>query len=234
MTTKLLSHGSTNYKINKGSGIAETYSLNLSPHKLNSFGKNLCAHASEGCTFACINTAGRGAFSNVQQSRIRKTDWYISDKVGFLTQLYKELYLINAKAQLKNEAVAIRLNCYSDLDWFAIMQNKIGKNPLEEFKNLKFYDYTPNLKRAIKYLGSKYHLTFSRKENNDVEVDMYLKLGGNVAVVFDKLPTEYNGYKVIDGDENDLRYLDPKNVIVGLKVKGKGKKDDSGFVIKTN
>jgi hypothetical protein len=114
------------------------------------------------------------------------------------------------------------------------MQNKIGKNPLDEFSNLKFYDYTPNLKRAIKYLGSKYHLTFSRKKDNDEQVDIYLKLGGNVAVVFDKLPTKYNGYKVIDGDENDLRYLDPNNVIVGLKVKGKGKKDDSGFVIKTN
>jgi hypothetical protein len=57
-------------------------------------------------------------------------------------------------------------------------------------------------------------------------------MGGNVAVVFDKLPSTWKGYPVINGDESDLRFLDPKNVIVGLKAKGKGKKDASGFVIK--
>lgn len=57
-------------------------------------------------------------------------------------------------------------------------------------------------------------------------------MGGNVAMVFDKVPKTFKGYKVIDGDESDLRFLDEKNVIVGLKAKGKGKKDTSGFVIK--
>jgi hypothetical protein len=42
------------------------------------------------------------------------------------------------------------------------------------------------------------------------------------------------GYKVIDGDINDLRYLDPENVIVGLTAKGKAKKDDTNFVIDIN
>jgi hypothetical protein len=37
---------------------------------------------------------------------------------------------------------------------------------------------------------------------------------------------------VIDGDANDLRFLDPTGVIVGLKAKGAAKKDTSGFVVR--
>ena len=56
--------------------------------------------------------------------------------------------------------------------------------------------------------------------------------GMNVAVVFKKeLPDTYFGKKVINGDDTDLRFLDEKNVIVGLKAKGKAKKDTSGFVV---
>jgi hypothetical protein len=79
-----------------------------------------------------------------------------------------------------------------------------------------------------------YHLTFSRSESNESHTDLIMSMGGNVAMVFEnKLPTTYKGKKVINGDENDLRFLDSKNVIVGLVAKGKGKKDDSGFVIRS-
>ena len=37
--------------------------------------------------------------------------------------------------------------------------------------------------------------------------------------------------KVVNGDESDLRFLDPRNSIVGLKAKGKAKKDTTGFVV---
>jgi hypothetical protein len=53
----------------------------------------------------------------------------------------------------------------------------------------------------------------------------------NIAAVFKTVPATYMGLPVIDGDETDLRFLDPKGVIVGLKAKGKAKKDTSGFVI---
>jgi len=54
-----------------------------------------------------------------------------------------------------------------------------------------------------------------------------------VAVVFDKLPETWHGFKVIDGDDDDLRYLDMGGVVIGLKAKGKAKQDTSGFVVKT-
>ena len=59
-----------------------------------------------------------------------------------------------------------------------------------------------------------------------------LNEGGNIAVVFRKdLPDTFAGRKVVNGDLHDLRYLDPKNVVVGLKAKGKAKTDYSGFVM---
>ena len=228
---KLLSHGSTNSKTAKNQSIAESYILYLSPYKANSFGKNVCGNASAGCILGCLNTAGMGKFSNVQAARQRKTDLFFSDPVGFLTQLYRELYLINAEAMLDNKAIAIRLNGTSDLDFMALFLNKLNKDILSEFTHLKFYDYTKNFNRAVKYLDSNYSLTFSRSEVNDIECKKFLALGGNVAALFNQLPTTYLNYTVIDGDINDLRYLDPANVIVGLTAKGKAKKDLTNFVI---
>jgi hypothetical protein len=45
------------------------------------------------------------------------------------------------------------------------------------------------------------------------------------------LPETFHGLKVIDGDKDDLRFLDPKGVIVGLIAKGDAIHDDTGFVI---
>jgi hypothetical protein len=68
-------------------------------------------------------------------------------------------------------------------------------------------------------------------------LDVYRALaeGMNVATVFGikktlPMPETYNGRPVFNGDESDLRFLDPKGVIVGLYAKGKAKKDTSGFV----
>ena len=58
--------------------------------------------------------------------------------------------------------------------------------------------------------------------------------GGNVAVVFNvknavDLPLEMWSKKVINGDETDLRFLDPTNIIVGLASKGDALKISNGF-----
>ena len=44
------------------------------------------------------------------------------------------------------------------------------------------------------------------------------------------MPAMYWETTVFNGDESDLRFLDPKGVIVGLYMKGKAKKDNTGFV----
>ena len=61
-----------------------------------------------------------------------------------------------------------------------------------------------------------------------------LKNKGRVAVVFKNgLPTEFDGYKVINGDDTDLRFLDDTGIIVGLNAKGSAKKDSANelFII---
>jgi hypothetical protein len=73
-------------------------------------------------------------------------------------------------------------------------------------------------------------LTFSAADGNDADVAGAIAQGMNVAVVFDRLPETYMGREVFNADETDLRFLDPKGVIAGLKAKGRAKKDTSGFV----
>ena len=217
----------TNTKLEKGSKLNwNTKGLSLAPANLS--GKQLCPHRSAGCEAACLNLSGMGVFSNVQEARINKAKFLIERRPDFLAALNKELQLLHKKA-LKGEKIAVRLNVLSDLPW----HNMIDMNA---FPALNFYDYTPNLARMIQFLNGElpanYHLTFSRKENNQAKVELVAAMGGNVAVVFDKLPKTYLGKEVIDGDATDLRVLDPKGVIVGLKAKGKGKKDTTGFVVK--
>jgi hypothetical protein len=109
-----------------------------------------------------------------------------------------------------------------------------GIDFLENFyDNLLFYDYTPNPNYIKKYQNSNYKLTFSRKEDNEQKCIEILNNGGNVAVVFaNELPELWHGYKVINGDDTDLRYFDPENVVIGLYAKGKAKKDLTGFVVR--
>jgi hypothetical protein len=55
----------------------------------------------------------------------------------------------------------------------------------------------------------------------------------NTAIVFRDVydKATWQGYPVVDGDKDDLRFLDPKGGhIVALYAKGKAKKDTSGFV----
>ena len=169
-----------------------------------------------------------GVFSNVQTARISKSKFLIENRNEFLAQLEKELKNLHKRAT-KGAKIAVRLNVLSDLPWHNLID-------MESFPLINFYDYTPNPKRMIQFLRgglpSNYHLTFSRKENNQQMVELIASMGGNIAAVFETLPDTYLGKRVIDGDETDLRFLDPRGIIVGLKAKGKGKKDASGFVIR--
>lgn len=221
---KLLS--TNNIKMLKGAKLGwKSLGLSLLPSTLS--GKDFCPHASAGCRIACLNTAGHGIYRNVQAARMKKSRLFIDNRDEFLAQLRKELALANKRA-IKGEKIAVRLNVVSDLPWHNLID-------METYSHIRFYDYTPNLGRMIDYLQGKlpsnYHLTFSRKEDNQWKVETVSKMGGNVAVVFNKVPQTYLGKQVIDGDETDLRFLDAPNSIIGLKAKGKGKQDKSGFVI---
>jgi hypothetical protein len=142
----------------------------------------------------------------------------------------------------KDKAIPVfRLNGTSDLPYEKYRVFEGGKNIFELFPDAIFYDYTKNYTRFKSTLPKNYHLTFSRSETNHEKALEILGMGYNVAMVFTKVPEMFEGYEVINGDETDLRFLDKKNCIVGLKYKkltGKGANNkqaiESGFVIDTN
>ena len=230
----LLSKGITNAKLSKNE--SETYILYLAPFTQNSRGVNLCPQASKGCAKACLFTSGRGKFSNVKSARINKTEYFLHNKEGFINQLTDELLKINRKALKQGKTIYIRLNGTSDLDFYKMVKLNLFKReflPSDALCNLHFYDYTKDVKKVERYKDdARYTLTysFSEKDVSTKEAKKVLKLGGNVAVVFFKLPKTFLGYNVIDGDASDLKMINNKAKVLGLKAKGEARKDFSGFV----
>jgi|APGre2960657404_1045060.scaffolds.fasta_scaffold16128_1 hypothetical protein len=218
-----------------------TFILHLAPASVS--GYNVCAMATDGCKLACLNTAGRGGIPNskavtviarhgevtvpnvIQAARIAKTVWFFQDRASFMAQLVKEIAAGIAYAERQGLIPVFRLNGTSDIRWEAVEVDGHA-NIMEMFPTVQFYDYTKLVNR--KALPANYRLTFSLAENNDMAA---WASGLNVAAVFKgKLPATFMGRSVIDGDETDLRFLDPVGVVVGLKAKGKAKRDTTGFV----
>jgi hypothetical protein len=219
-----------------------TYILHLAPSTLS--GYNTCPKATKGCIAACLNTAGRGGMFKkgettnvIQQARIRKTKMFFENRTEFMALLVKDIELAIKRTVKMNMIPVFRLNGTSDIAWekYEVIRNGVVfKNIFDAFKEVTFYDYTKILGRKIQQYNN-YSLTFSAADGNDLDVIRAMKEGLNVAVVFgvkksQPLPEAYNGVSVFNGDESDLRFLDPKNVVVGLYAKGKAKKDTTGFV----
>jgi hypothetical protein len=197
-------------------------------------GYDVCAFASAGCKIACLYSAGRGVFTTVQAARIRKTKMFFEDRPGFMTQVIKDVEALIRKAKREKLAPSVRMNGTSDIKWEKISCG-CHKNLMEHFPELVWYDYTKIPIRYRQNLPANYSLTFSVNESNLPEALEALKLGTNIAVVFrldddGNLPEFFHGYRVIDGDKHDARYLDETGVVIGLKAKGDALKDTSGFV----
>jgi hypothetical protein len=201
----------------------------LAPHKLSGLG-NVCPHASPGCATGCLNTAGRGAMPLSQAARIRKTRLFFTNREEYLRILDSDLDNLKLLAASRKLKPCARLNATSDIPW-----EKFGV--MDRHRDLQFYDYTKNPDRMRRFLNDElpvnYHLTFSRSETNEEICQGILDCGGNVAVVFaGDLPATWHGYPVISGDKHDLRFLDDESEVVGLKAKGRAKRDQTGFVVR--
>lgn len=223
-----------NHKTIKGEKFGYiTYIMYMSPFTQNSKGINLCPHASAGCSAACLFKSGFGGMYNaVEKGRVNKTEWYLNNREEFMLTLEKEIGAA-IKRHKDKAIVTFRLNGTSDIRWEKI-KVRDGKNIFELYPEVQFYDYTKNPLRFNNELPLNYHLTFSRSETNDKDVINLLKRGFNVAMVFNEVPKMYLGYKVINGDESDLRFKDEKGVIVGLKYKfNTGKNADNKVAFNT-
>jgi hypothetical protein len=214
--------------------------LYMAPHNIAGVG-NMCVFSDKDCRFSCLYASGRAEFTpNVPEGRIRKTKLFVNDNAWFMKKLEREITNETKKAKAKGMKFVVRLNGTTDIPW-----ENLGL--MEKFPKTQFYDYTKSplkMEAFVKGLLPKnYHVTFSRSGGNDARVDHVLAIGGNVAVVFDTkkgqtLPKTFKDYKVIDGDLSDLRFKDKKNVVVGLRLKGRiirnNLKDQDRFVIRTS
>ena len=228
---KLLSV-STDAKTTKGESLGFlTGILYLAPATTTKWNTCSMAKIAE-CDKACLYTAGRGAFSSVQQARIRKTEWFFEDRQSFMQQLVVDIDKLFFKAKRMGLTPLVRLNGTSDIRWESIPINGY-KNIFEAFPDVQFYDYTKDVNR--KDLPANYDLTFSYSgvEGFQPFVAKALKKQMRIAVVFRKeqdIPQTFMGIPVVSGDNSDVRHLDDK-VIVGLYAKGKAKLDQTGFVV---
>jgi len=224
---KLLTRGNTKTLKGERRGYV-TFILHLAPARLS--GYEVCGGRSKECTILCLNKSGRGRFDATQQARIKKTKWFFKNRQTFMAQLVKDISSAVRYGMKRNLQVAIRLNGTSDIPWETIQCGNFD-NIMARYPFITFYDYTKLLGRNK--LPNNYHLTFSQSEKNHVEVDKAIEQGMNVAVVFDQIPLMYKDMPVLDGDDNDLRFLDPKGHIVGLKGKGLAVNSKSLFIVRT-
>ena len=230
MTYKLLSVNADSKTIKSNKAGFLTGILYLAPYDLS--GVNLCPFAKVAqCHVACLNTAGRGGFDQrVKNARLRKAKLFNENKPEFFTQLLHDIEKLKQQAVKKKLQPVIRLNGTSDIE-FENIKVKDNKTIFELYPDLQFYDYTKNPNR--KNLPSNYDVTFSYsgvqsfiKFNRQA-----LKNNMRIATVFKILPAQFLGREVINGDAHDARFIEDKNVIIGLKAKGKARHDKTGFVI---
>ena len=232
---KLLTSG--NPKVLKGQKKGYlTIILHLSPSTLNDTKTDLCKFSSPECRLGCLNNTGRGYFDKrVKAARRRKSNQFIEDPILFISKLIQEIIYYENRARKKNLRLAVRLNGTSDINFYQTLIN--GKNIFQILPHVQFYDYTKDLDIAEKSQKQKnHHITFSHSGRNSKECYTVASLF-NIAVPFqvkkgETLPASYYKLPVLDGDENDLRFLDKKNHVVGLRVKGiKQKKQVNNFII---
>ena len=186
------------------------------------------------CDAPCLDHQGRGRMDSVANARLKKTARYFTDRAGFMSQLRAELTLQEKRAAKRGKRSVARLDGTSDLG--------LAMSLCGEYPETQFFDYTKVTARYMRWLregSANYSLTYSLGAGNRADAVKVLRAGGNVAVVFrlrkgQPLPEKWEGFTVIDGDLHDFRFLDPKNVVVGLRSKGTSYHDQSGFVQEPN
>jgi hypothetical protein len=197
-------------------------------------GRALCPHASPGCRAACLYLAGRGQLASVRAARVRRSQLLARSPAAFVELAAWDVLELAERAARERKRLAVRLNGMSDVAFEGLL-GPDGLSLPARFPGVQFYDYTKTPGRTP---PRNYHLTFSLSELNEATAHAELERGHNLAVVFStpegkRLPREWAGLPVLDGDRHDLRFLDPPGHVVGLRVKGhRGRADRSGFVVR--
>lgn len=191
-----------------------TYGIYLAPSTLSGF--NVCPN-SEYCKDNCLNGSGQNKIArmanknDIDHSRIVKTRLFFANREVFMRLMIHEIKREIARAKVIGNFFSVRINCTSDISPLAFTLN--GKNILEIFPDISFYDYTKvesRLNLVNRY--SNYDITWSidgSEENRAIGLN-YLERGGRVAIVYgtEEMPKTWFGYECGNGDETDYRPSD--------------------------
>jgi hypothetical protein len=225
--TRLLSQA--NHKQEKGEGFLSV-GLTLTPRATGRSGRSLCPFATRGCAAACFADYDRLAWPQNKRVAVARTRLLAQDLDLFFAMLMADLTRESTRANRLGIPLVCRLNVVSDVPF-----ERECPELFTRFTEVRFMDYTKDVRRMLAAeRAHNYHLTFSRSERNEGDCLRVLEARRNVTVVFRRppFPRTFWGYPVIDGDRNDLRFLDPNPCVVGLKAKGKGARQDrTGFVL---
>lgn len=214
-------------KLAKNGKISGQYTLGLYLAPAETSGYNTCSHSTAECRMSCLNTSGRAGIEEfsgltmIHDCRVKKTKLFYEQPEYFMAWLIAEIEAGQRKAIKDGFFFSVRLNCTSDIDWQNVKIN--GQSIFEIFADVQFYDYSKNPNKFVN-IAPNYHLTFSYTGRNWHLCEAVLQRGFNVAMVFNvkteaELPTEFEGFKVVNGDLTDYRVSDAKGVIIGLKWK---------------
>ena len=189
-----------------------------------------------GCMAGCLRSAGRGAFDSVQMARAEKTQFFREHREAFMLSMCADVWALIRKAAKLGMIPLIRPNGTSDIP-FENIPVIDGKTIFQLFPDVQFYDYTKHPSRNLEgKTAGNYDLTYSFSEITPQPISIKGLTNPHnrrTAVVFDRaenIPDTFRGWPVVDGDDTDVRHIEPTNVVVALYAKGKAKHDTSGFV----
>lgn len=234
-----------NYSYKKG---VETLCIYLAPWNLSGYQvcpngmycKDLCLNGSGHNKADIISNNGNIFESSINKARIKKTKLFYENRELFMELFIKEIIKTKNHAEKNGLDFAVRLNGTSDLSPEVFTYK--GKNILEIFPDIQFYDYTKVENRlSLQFKYPNYDLTLSYNGYNWDACKKYLEQGGKVAVVFEnELPKLWHGFHVHDANGYDMRYLDEPGTIMGLHfhkvgtqyINGTYHRPDTKFVVK--
>lgn len=236
-------------KIVKGEKFGYVTGVQYLPAAERVAGGHTCSHSElADCAGPCLIKSGHMALPEAVEARADRLKLFLKDPALWFEIFKRECATLKRRADSIGFNKAGRCNGTTDLDWTRILFE--GRSVFEHIDGIQWYDYTKNPNLAQNYLRAGVSITFSwYKRADSKRVLELLDQGVNIAITYrDSVPEAQTildrMVPVLDGDRHDLRFLDQRGHIVGLKYKfatmSKNAVEinrralESGFIIKAN
>jgi hypothetical protein len=193
---------------------------------------NLCRGSTRGCRAVCLTHSGRLGLSSSQRAAFVRSYLWQSHRSLFIERCDAEITAWKRKC--KDQPV-LRLYTIHDGDILEDAPELVDAHP-----DVIFNDYTKLDIPTGKVAENVYRCKSATEHTTRDQFLDYAVRGLNHAVPFNiprgaDLPKYFHGIPVVDGDIDDLRFLDDDGVIVGLRFKvpsmiAKRGRDHHGFI----